>query len=250
MANLKEISGKKTSPLALLGGASKDGKTGDRKSRAAWWVSALAFAVLLGLMLPTLFSPGLKAAPANGGQAKSQAGNADHKDVKNAKALSGGPLAKPDTARPFESGLSGDDYKVDGIEPPSLSDVGTKLVMAMGIMLILGSGLVVIAKKLTMGPLAGKSAGKLQLVDTLSLGRRCELHLVEIDGTRVLIGIDPTGMKSLISLPEEFRDVAERGEEAATQATAMQPHQGAGHHSGAAFAAHWPGPAEGPNRAT
>lgn len=45
---------------------------------------------------------------------------------------------------------------------------------------------------------------QLRLVETLSLGQRCLVHLVQVANRPVLIGVDGSGVKTLVPLPENF----------------------------------------------
>jgi len=173
------------------------GAKGMPATQAAWWVSILSFAILLGLMLPTL----------SGGVRGEVPGS------KSAKQT----LAPQGRSADFPGPIRAEDYQPETVEPPSLGDIGVKLIMAMAMLVGMGAGLVVLAKKMALGPQAGRSNGKMTLVDTLSLGRRCELHLVEIEGIRVLVGVDPAGMRSVTHLPEDYRDLSE-GENRAVNA--------------------------------
>jgi len=52
---------------------------------------------------------------------------------------------------------------------------------------------------------AGASAGThLKLVETLSLGNRCCLHLVQMAERQVLVGVDGSGVKTVVPLTETF----------------------------------------------
>jgi flagellar biogenesis protein FliO len=52
--------------------------------------------------------------------------------------------------------------------------------------------------------LSGMSNGKLQLLESAWLGRRCSIHLVRAGTARVLIAVDPTGMKSCQIVDDDF----------------------------------------------
>ena len=47
------------------------------------------------------------------------------------------------------------------------------------------------------------------LLDTLRIGNRCALHLIQVQGTRVLVGVDTNGLKGMVALPERFEGVLE-----------------------------------------
>ena len=48
--------------------------------------------------------------------------------------------------------------------------------------------------------------GSLSVVDSKVLSGRCQLQLVEVDGHRVLVGIDAGGVKCVTILPDKFAD--------------------------------------------
>jgi hypothetical protein len=54
-------------------------------------------------------------------------------------------------------------------------------------------------------PPAGGPA-RLVSVAGLALDRRCSLHLLNVGGRRVVVGLDPAGLKSMLLLPESFAD--------------------------------------------
>jgi flagellar biogenesis protein FliO len=45
---------------------------------------------------------------------------------------------------------------------------------------------------------------QMRLIQTLALGNRCSLHLVHVRNRPVLIAADPSGLKSVVPLPESF----------------------------------------------
>lgn len=58
--------------------------------------------------------------------------------------------------------------------------------------------------------------GRLHLVETLSLGNRCCVHLLRVENQSLVAGVDGSGLKSLIALPESFESrLAVAGAEAA-----------------------------------
>lgn len=50
------------------------------------------------------------------------------------------------------------------------------------------------------------AAGPARLVHVadLALDRRCSLHLLKVGGRRVVVGLDPAGLKAVLLLPESF----------------------------------------------
>jgi flagellar biogenesis protein FliO len=49
------------------------------------------------------------------------------------------------------------------------------------------------------------SEGKyLRVLETLPLGGRCSVYLLQVGETRILAGVDHTGLKTLLPLPQSF----------------------------------------------
>ena len=57
------------------------------------------------------------------------------------------------------------------------------------------------------------SAGPLHLVDSLNLGNRCSVYLIGAGQRQVLVGIDASGLKSLVPLPDSFADTLTRAQD-------------------------------------
>src|SRR5262245_47422662 len=53
-------------------------------------------------------------------------------------------------------------------------------------------------------PGQGEPGGRLSLVETLPLGNRCAVHLVRVGRQQVVVGVDGSGLKSLVALPDLF----------------------------------------------
>ena len=70
---------------------------------------------------------------------------------------------------------------------------------------------------------AGKTGQRLQLLDSLVLGNRCQVFLVEVDRRQVLIGTDATGLQTVVPLPESFASALGDG----TRIEAGEPDGGA-----------------------
>lgn len=77
--------------------------------------------------------------------------------------------------------------------------IGTVIVLTLCVVTLL------VCKRLGLGsPAATSKKGQLSLVETLPVGNRCCLHLVQVGTHQVLAGVDASGLKSLILLPEAF----------------------------------------------
>jgi flagellar biogenesis protein FliO len=55
-------------------------------------------------------------------------------------------------------------------------------------------------------PRGATSGSRLRLVETVVLGNRCSVHLLQTGDHQVLVGIDGTGLKSLVPLPASFEN--------------------------------------------
>jgi flagellar biogenesis protein FliO len=53
----------------------------------------------------------------------------------------------------------------------------------------------------------GESGGQLKVLETVSLGNRSFVHLVQAGKGQVLAGTDSAGLKALIAVPSPFEDV-------------------------------------------
>ena len=107
-------------------------------------------------------------------------------------------------------------------EPPSIPDAPdagkllTRLVAGTALVLGLCCGTLWMAKRwLKISPAAAGSSGQIEIAGSVALGRRCVIHLLKIGEHQVLAGVDPTGLKSLLALPDSFENAlagAEPGE--------------------------------------
>jgi flagellar biogenesis protein FliO len=117
-----------------------------------------------------------------------------------------------DKSTPEKSAAGEPKAKTDlSYTPPSMPSVPdarlmlTRLVVGTGVVL----GLCVLTLwlcKRWLVRLPAKTTGLTQLtvVETLALGNRCSVHLLHAANRQVLIGVDGTGIKTMIALPELF----------------------------------------------
>jgi flagellar biogenesis protein FliO len=97
--------------------------------------------------------------------------------------------------------------------PPSWPDPPDAAAMlcrlGLGTMTVLGlcAGTLWIGKHWLRGtPAKAGAGGQLRLVETVSLGNRCTVHLLRAGDQQVLVGVDGTGLKSLVPLPASFEN--------------------------------------------
>lgn len=65
-----------------------------------------------------------------------------------------------------------------------------------------------------MNPTAitGSNERVMRLMETLQLGNRCSLHLVQLGNREVIVGVDSTGIKTVLPLAAAFDDVLAQAE--------------------------------------
>jgi flagellar biogenesis protein FliO len=97
--------------------------------------------------------------------------------------------------------------------PPELPQVPSTRAMFLRlggmtvVVLVLCVGVLVCGKRWMRGFAPNQAAGgKLALVETLQLGNRCSLHLVQLSSRQVLVGADATGLKTVVPLPDVFEN--------------------------------------------
>ncbi len=95
-------------------------------------------------------------------------------------------------------------------EPPDVPSTRALFLRLGGmtvVVLALGIGVLCCGRHWLRGAAPGTAAGgQLRLVETLPLGNRCTLHLVQIASRQVLVGADASGVRTIVPLPDEFED--------------------------------------------
>jgi flagellar biogenesis protein FliO len=90
-------------------------------------------------------------------------------------------------------------------EAPDARAMLTKLGVATAAVLALCVVTLWLGRRWLAAPAAQNPAGRqLRLIETLALGNRCNVYLVHVANRPVLIGADPSGLKSVVPLPESF----------------------------------------------
>jgi flagellar biogenesis protein FliO len=116
------------------------------------------------------------------------------------------PLASVPAPTPTEEKKDPLEY-----EPPQLPEIpapGPMLLrLALGTIFVLILCIVTLrAGKRWIRPL-GVPVGenrKLRVLESLPLGGRCSVFLIQAEQSKVLVGVDQTGMKALLPLPQPF----------------------------------------------
>jgi flagellar biogenesis protein FliO len=96
-------------------------------------------------------------------------------------------------------------------QPPALPEAPDPKALlirfCLGSLVVLGlsAGGLYAARRWVGGKqLPAGSGQQLRLIETLSLGQRCCVHLVQVDRRQVLVGVDFSGMRTIVPLPESF----------------------------------------------
>jgi flagellar biogenesis protein FliO len=92
-------------------------------------------------------------------------------------------------------------------EPPDLRALVTRFVFGTAAVLVACVACLWLARRwLSNNTPAGKGDGRMKLVATVSLSNRSSLQLVDIEGQKVLVGSDASGIKTVTPLAESFLD--------------------------------------------
>ena len=91
--------------------------------------------------------------------------------------------------------------------------IGTTVVLGLCVATLFGL-------RRWLNPPAGPSDPdrEMRLVETLNLGGRCALHLVHLGKREVLVGVDSSGIKTMLPLSESFADVLTKSDAPALDA--------------------------------
>lgn len=165
----------------------------DVPSKAGTWMSwglIAAAAVLAGVLLPQMMNAEMAAeTPRAKAEAKDK-GSLEYA----APALPEAPSASAMLAR---------------------LGVGTVLVLGLCVATIFGM------KRWMQPQFAGSTAPReMKLVETLSLGNRCLVHLVHLGKQPVLVGVDASGVKMIVPVAGDFENVLAEASDAQGPGTA------------------------------
>ena len=101
-------------------------------------------------------------------------------------------------------------------EPPNHRTVFLRLGLGTVSVLALCAGTLWCCKRwLKAGVPAATAGAQLRCLETLALGNRCVVHLVQMGNRSVLIGADAAGIKTIVPLPESFAQTLLAAEEPA-----------------------------------
>jgi flagellar biogenesis protein FliO len=110
---------------------------------------------------------------------------------------------------------------------PSTSAMFARLALGTGIVLALCIGAVWVAKRTNGSLTSERGTTKLQVVESIQVGPRCSVVLLKADGRQVLVGMDSSGLKAIVALPEKFEEALQvAADEEAEVAPANVPANG------------------------
>lgn len=93
-------------------------------------------------------------------------------------------------------------------EVPSLSGLLWRLGLGTGLVLALCLGTLWTGQRwLRRSPLKAMEGNQLQLLQKVPLGPRCALYLLQAGQQHVVIGIDTSGLQSIVTLPDGLESV-------------------------------------------
>jgi len=162
------------------------GNATDAKGRFhAWpsWVAIAAIAIFMGLLLPQLMPGEITVPPAF-----------PKSDAKDKGKLEYSAPVLP--------------------EAPSAQGMITRLVA--GTCVVLGLCVITlwgIRRWLHPAAANGTAQREMRLLESLQLGNRCSLHLVHLGKQPILVGMDASGIKSIVPLPTPFEAALEDAEQ-------------------------------------
>jgi flagellar biogenesis protein FliO len=123
------------------------------------------------------------------------------------------PSALPAVADPLKANATTESANTPKLAytPPQLPDAPDpksmllRLAAATAIVLTLCIGTILLGKRWLGGTHSRpNSNNQLRLLETLALGNRCSIYLIHVANRPVLIAADPSGLKSIVPLPELF----------------------------------------------
>ncbi|MBS0205396.1 MAG: flagellar biosynthetic protein FliO [Planctomycetes bacterium] len=137
------------------------------------------------------------------------------------------PVTSVQGDEPATSASPGDSlvYSPNWPEPPNTGAMLLRLVLGTVFVLTLCVVSLWLGKPwlLKLQGVTATGGQALQIEGSVTLGNRAVLYLIKVGDTQLVAGTDPTGLKSLITLPSSFKDVLEEqvgGNDAADQPAA------------------------------
>jgi flagellar biogenesis protein FliO len=116
-----------------------------------------------------------------------------------------------------ESAIAPGDLRYVPLEMPEVPSTRAMFLRLGGmtvVVLVVCVGVLLCGKYWMRGFAPNQASGaKLSLVETLQLGNRCCLHLVQLSSRQVLVGADATGIKTVVPLPDVFDNCLDETEQ-------------------------------------
>lgn len=129
------------------------------------------------------------------------------------KASPSPPASVPETASKDTTAKAQDQPTHDASKPnwsegPDARTLLMRLGVGTGVVLILCVVALRFGRRwLAAIPGQSRPGSQFQLTETFSLGNRCFMHLVRVGKQQVLVGVDSSGLKSMIPMSEPFESV-------------------------------------------
>lgn len=101
-------------------------------------------------------------------------------------------------------------YSPNWPQPPDTSGLLMRLGFGTVVTLGLCVGTLVIGRRWLQRPTAGGTSRQLHIEESVVLGHRATLFLVKVGDSRLVVGTDAGGLKSLIALPTTFAEVLDQ----------------------------------------
>jgi flagellar biogenesis protein FliO len=92
-------------------------------------------------------------------------------------------------------------------EAPETGALLLRLAAGTATVLVLCAFTLVVSRRWLRGPAPKTGASsELRVTESLPLGNRCYVHLLRAGRHQIVVGVDGSGMKSLLALPESFEN--------------------------------------------
>ncbi|MCZ6643616.1 MAG: flagellar biosynthetic protein FliO [Gammaproteobacteria bacterium] len=116
----------------------------------------------------------------------------------------------------------------DSPEPLDLGAIVFRLVL--GSVAVLAACVVSLwaaRRWLKNGSVLGTGSGRMQLIESLALANRCSVQLIQVDNRKLLIGLDTSGLKTILPLADEFAstldEIKDEGTNSASSLQSREP---------------------------
>ena len=105
-------------------------------------------------------------------------------------------------------------------EPLNLKSLVLRLVLGtVGVLTACVASLWLAKRWLQSSPTLKPGDSQMRLMETLSLANRCHVQLIQVDGRKLLVGLDASGLKTILPLTEPFAETLNGVQEPETQSS-------------------------------